>query len=255
MEKDAEKLLRIQFQMEMLVYTQDTTYSSSLDESKEEEQECKSQQKKGVNGYIVYTRSNQATMAELMLHIKSYYRVCVDHSIIQIIFLCFCGGRHQNFVSYALDCKSTPGWPDPSSDPLSHAARICHSAAERAASAAAGQREYWILADGGLSCWDQAAGFAGPPQTTHTGPRIPGEVLGVKDWFFFSTVVFKKCYFIFLLETEGDHYHNLLQMLSINSRNIFSVYNSSNICRRHMAKWCSSFQLSYQKIQNIFFWW
>lgn len=106
MEKDAEKLLRIQFQMEMLVYTQDTTYSSSLDESKEEEQECKSQQKKS---YIVYTRSNQATMVELMLHIKSYYKVCVDHSIIQIMFLYFCGGRHQNFVSNALDCKSTPG--------------------------------------------------------------------------------------------------------------------------------------------------
>lgn len=111
MEKDAEKLLRIQFQMEMLVYTQDTTYSSSLEERKEEEQEEKNL-KKGFNGFnvgLMYTRTNQATMAELMLHIKSYYKVCVDHSIIQNIFLCFRRGRHQNFVSYALDCKSTPG--------------------------------------------------------------------------------------------------------------------------------------------------
>lgn len=112
MEKDAEKLLRIQFQMEMLVYTQDMTYSSSLEESKEEEQEEKNHQKKGFNGYNVglrFTGNNQATMAELMLHIKSYYKVCVDHSIIQNIFLCFRGGRHINVVSYALDCKSTPG--------------------------------------------------------------------------------------------------------------------------------------------------
>lgn len=111
MEKDAEKLLRIQFQMEMLVYTQDATYSSSLEESKEEEQE-ENNHKKGFKGDflgLMYARDNQATMEELMLHIKSYYKVCVDHSIIQNVFLCFRGGKHQNFVSYALDCKSTPG--------------------------------------------------------------------------------------------------------------------------------------------------
>lgn len=98
--------------MELLVYTQDMTYSNSLDESKKEEQEEKNGHKKGLQLFDhlgpTYIRNNQATMEELMLHLKSYYRVCVDHSITQNI--CgFCGGRHQNFPSSALDCKSTPG--------------------------------------------------------------------------------------------------------------------------------------------------
>lgn len=91
MEKDAEKLLRTQFKMELLVYTQDRTYSISLDESKKEEQEVecfqKNKAKQPLSGFP-FKRNNHATLTELMLHLKSYYRVGFDHSNIQnIIFL------------------------------------------------------------------------------------------------------------------------------------------------------------------------
>ncbi|TWW61792.1 interferon-induced GTP-binding protein Mx-like [Takifugu flavidus] len=78
MEKDAEKLLRTQFKMELLVYTQDRTYSSSLDESKKEEQEDEFPQIKKARlpafGFPV-KQDNHATLTELMMHLKSYYRI------------------------------------------------------------------------------------------------------------------------------------------------------------------------------------
>lgn len=78
MEDDAEKLLRTQFKMEMLVYTQDRTYSGSLDESKEEEPKQR-------NSFL---KNNHATLVELMLHLKSYYRVRVTahYKILSFIF-------------------------------------------------------------------------------------------------------------------------------------------------------------------------
>uniref|UniRef100_A0A674N6G6 Interferon-induced GTP-binding protein Mx n=1 Tax=Takifugu rubripes TaxID=31033 RepID=A0A674N6G6_TAKRU len=78
MEKDAEKLLRTQFKMELLVYTQDRTYSSSLDESKKEEQEDECVQTKIVRPpafRFPFKQDNHATLTELMLHLKSYYRI------------------------------------------------------------------------------------------------------------------------------------------------------------------------------------
>lgn len=82
--------------MEMLVYTQDRTYSSSLNESKKEEQEEENElrlRKTASNYYmgLLYIRNNHATLAELMLHLKSYYKVRVDHNKIQNIFFCFHG--------------------------------------------------------------------------------------------------------------------------------------------------------------------
>lgn len=65
--------------MEMLVYTQDRAYSGSLNERKKEEQENEHRLKETVHP-LLYIGDNRATMAELMLHLKSYYRVCVDHS-------------------------------------------------------------------------------------------------------------------------------------------------------------------------------
>lgn len=102
-EEDAEKLLRVQFKMEMLVYTQDRTYSSSLSESKENEQEMEKEyksMKKSPEYELMYIRENHATLAELMLHLKSYYRVRVNHSTGQNLFFCFCGGRHLMKCSF-----------------------------------------------------------------------------------------------------------------------------------------------------------
>uniref|UniRef100_A0A3Q3IP22 Interferon-induced GTP-binding protein Mx n=2 Tax=Monopterus albus TaxID=43700 RepID=A0A3Q3IP22_MONAL len=75
-ESIAESLLRVQFKMEMLVYSQDSTYSSSLTDTKTEGDEMDDDwQKLNRNKIIAYRMDNRATLDELMLHLKSYYKV------------------------------------------------------------------------------------------------------------------------------------------------------------------------------------
>uniref|UniRef100_A0AAY4EP99 Interferon-induced GTP-binding protein Mx n=1 Tax=Denticeps clupeoides TaxID=299321 RepID=A0AAY4EP99_9TELE len=76
MEKEAmaEATLRLQFKMEMLIYTQDSIYSQSLMARKQNEE----QEELGPPSYPrVYSliHSNQATLSEMMLHLKSYYQI------------------------------------------------------------------------------------------------------------------------------------------------------------------------------------
>ena len=59
--------------MELLVYSQDRTYSSSLSDSKKEENEDEDTSLKFRS--IVHCMNNHATIQELMLHLKSYYKV------------------------------------------------------------------------------------------------------------------------------------------------------------------------------------
>lgn len=71
-------MLRTQFKMELLVYSQDRTYSSSLsDRKKEEEEDEDTRQTKTHKApfHVVHRRDNYATLQELMLHLKSYYKV------------------------------------------------------------------------------------------------------------------------------------------------------------------------------------
>uniref|UniRef100_A0A672ZBC3 Interferon-induced GTP-binding protein Mx n=1 Tax=Sphaeramia orbicularis TaxID=375764 RepID=A0A672ZBC3_9TELE len=79
-ESTAEVTLRTQFKMELIVYTQDRTYSNSLSERKREEEDYEEMQlakpfrlKKAQS--IVFCEDSKATIQELMLHIKSYYRI------------------------------------------------------------------------------------------------------------------------------------------------------------------------------------
>lgn len=107
-EDDAEKLLRTQFKMEMLVYTQDRTYSSSLKESKKEEEE---NQKKSITKFdlgFLYIRDNHATLAELMLHLKSYYKVRVDHST--TYFLLFSWRKTLTQLSFLCSRLQVNAW-------------------------------------------------------------------------------------------------------------------------------------------------
>lgn len=79
-----ESMLRTQFKMEMIVYTQDSTYSKKLGKRKREnEQECATVSvfvaplvKKSISS----TDSNNdsgATLKEMIKHLKSYYQVRV----------------------------------------------------------------------------------------------------------------------------------------------------------------------------------
>ena len=71
-------MLRIQFKMEMIVYSQDRTYSSSLSDRKKEEDEEEDKRKSmkyQKERSLLYSRDSNATLQELMLHLKSYYKV------------------------------------------------------------------------------------------------------------------------------------------------------------------------------------
>lgn len=65
----AESMLRTQFRMESLVYTQDSTYSKKLGKRKREELND------ALNGSIGV--DSKATLKEMVRHLKSYYQVRV----------------------------------------------------------------------------------------------------------------------------------------------------------------------------------
>lgn len=80
-ESEAETMLRTQFKMELIIYTQDSMYSDTLSTLKVKEEEGE-RQKVGIlpNSYSIscslYNHSNnRATLEELMRHLKSYYSV------------------------------------------------------------------------------------------------------------------------------------------------------------------------------------
>ncbi|KAM6946545.1 interferon-induced GTP-binding protein Mx-like [Lycodopsis pacificus] len=67
-ETAAESMLRTQFQMEMIVYTQDSTYSKKLEkQKKEDEQYCLKKS--------TLSSDSGATLREMIKHLKSYYKI------------------------------------------------------------------------------------------------------------------------------------------------------------------------------------
>uniref|UniRef100_A0A674EGT5 Myxovirus (influenza) resistance B n=1 Tax=Salmo trutta TaxID=8032 RepID=A0A674EGT5_SALTR len=73
-ESTAESMLRTQFKMELIVYTQDSTYSHSLSERKREEEDDQPLPTIKIRSTI-FSTDNHATLQEMMLHLKSYYRI------------------------------------------------------------------------------------------------------------------------------------------------------------------------------------
>ncbi|KAB5523263.1 hypothetical protein PHYPO_G00150480 [Pangasianodon hypophthalmus] len=77
-ESEAESMLRTQFKMELIVYTQDHMYSDTLSTVKLEEEE-EGKQKiciPRIASCSLYNQSdNRATLEELMRHLKSYYSI------------------------------------------------------------------------------------------------------------------------------------------------------------------------------------
>nr|XP_046240531.1 interferon-induced GTP-binding protein Mx-like [Scatophagus argus] len=63
----AETMLRTQFKMESIVYTQDSTYSEKLGKRKREDELA------GVNGFA--SNDSKATVKEMVKHLKSYYQI------------------------------------------------------------------------------------------------------------------------------------------------------------------------------------
>uniref|UniRef100_A0AAV2M8T9 Interferon-induced GTP-binding protein Mx n=1 Tax=Knipowitschia caucasica TaxID=637954 RepID=A0AAV2M8T9_KNICA len=73
-EAAAEAMLRTQFQMEMIVYTQDGRYGKKLGKRKRTEANDAPSQL-GFSGTIISISSNSTTLKEMMTHLKSYYNI------------------------------------------------------------------------------------------------------------------------------------------------------------------------------------
>uniref|UniRef100_UPI0037E731C1 interferon-induced GTP-binding protein Mx-like n=1 Tax=Semicossyphus pulcher TaxID=241346 RepID=UPI0037E731C1 len=67
----AENMLRTQFKMESIVYTQDTIYSKKLGKRKREEEQAGT----SVLSHINSTSTTGATLKEMVRHLKSYYQI------------------------------------------------------------------------------------------------------------------------------------------------------------------------------------
>lgn len=74
-------MLRTQFKMELIVYTQDSMYSDTLSAQKLEDEEEKKPKLNlpvlpRIESFGLYNHlDNKATLEELMRHLKSYYSV------------------------------------------------------------------------------------------------------------------------------------------------------------------------------------
>ncbi|KAJ8352502.1 hypothetical protein SKAU_G00239780 [Synaphobranchus kaupii] len=80
-ESSAESMLRTQFKMEQIVYTQDSTYSHNLNEEKQGTVE-ESKQAKKIS--LVYSMDYRATLQEITSHLKAYYRIASQRLADQI---------------------------------------------------------------------------------------------------------------------------------------------------------------------------
>lgn len=69
-ETAAESILRTQFKMESIVYTQDSTYSKKLGKRKREAEQILA----GTNSTVLNNECG-ATLKEMVKHFKSYYEV------------------------------------------------------------------------------------------------------------------------------------------------------------------------------------
>ncbi|XP_062272449.1 interferon-induced GTP-binding protein Mx-like [Scomber scombrus] len=80
-ESIAESTLRTQFKMELIVYSQDRTYSSSLSEEKRREDEEEEEEEEYNEIKIL---DYHATLQQLKLHLKSYYKIASQRLADQI---------------------------------------------------------------------------------------------------------------------------------------------------------------------------
>ncbi|XP_055773155.1 interferon-induced GTP-binding protein Mx3 isoform X2 [Salvelinus fontinalis] len=80
-ESTAESMLRTQFKMELIVYTQDSTYSHSLSERKREEEDDRPLPEMRST---IFSTDYHATLQEMMLHLKSYYWIASQRLADQI---------------------------------------------------------------------------------------------------------------------------------------------------------------------------
>ena len=84
-------MVRTQFRMEMIVYTQDSRYSKKLGKRKRDETIIKP----------MTMPDSGANLREMMKHLKSYYQVSVFEVLLHILYLHF-----TPLIVYIIICES-----------------------------------------------------------------------------------------------------------------------------------------------------
>ncbi|KAL4656606.1 interferon-induced GTP-binding protein Mx3-like [Arapaima gigas] len=83
-ESTAESMVRTQFKMELIVYTQDSTYSNSLTNVKDQENGSM------VRKDMLFSTNSNATLQEMKWHIRSYYHIASQRLADQIpLVICY----------------------------------------------------------------------------------------------------------------------------------------------------------------------
>ncbi|XP_037687373.1 interferon-induced GTP-binding protein Mx1 [Choloepus didactylus] len=73
-ERDAEKSIRLHFQMEQIVYCQDTVYRGALKKVREQETEEDKKTKKTGGSFLAHSSAVDSSMAEIFQHLTAYQR-------------------------------------------------------------------------------------------------------------------------------------------------------------------------------------
>lgn len=79
-EGEAERSIRLHFQMEQIVYCQDQVYRGALQSIREEEAE---QQKRKSSSHSVAVSAEEASMAEIFQHLNAYRKVCAGVCVLR----------------------------------------------------------------------------------------------------------------------------------------------------------------------------
>lgn len=97
----AELMLKTQFKMESIIYTQDSTYSKILGKRKREDEQ---QHATGFAALVnknsnsnANSNDNSATLKEMTKHLKSYYHVSLNYMLYILVYIVFgfCQNTHH----------------------------------------------------------------------------------------------------------------------------------------------------------------
>uniref|UniRef100_A0A2R8MVP5 MX dynamin like GTPase 2 n=1 Tax=Callithrix jacchus TaxID=9483 RepID=A0A2R8MVP5_CALJA len=115
-EREGEKQIRLQFQMEQIVYCQDQVYRSALQKVREKELEEEKRSKKSCFAMVVEPSSSESSMEEIFQHLMAYHQECSKRIsshiplIIQFFVLQTYGQQLQKAMLQLLQDKDTYSW-------------------------------------------------------------------------------------------------------------------------------------------------
>lgn len=114
-EREAEKTIRLHFQMEQIIYCQDQVYRSSLQKVRENETEEENKKKKSSSLYPLQV-SSESSLLEILQHLTAYRQEATNRLsthiplIIQFFILKSYGNQLQKAMLQLLQDKEQYSW-------------------------------------------------------------------------------------------------------------------------------------------------